>query len=165
MQQHFISTAQSIKIWDCILWLQCKICLCKVLRLLWLVTSEWWVNWKKMNPYIHLRSDAQVGHFGKIGTVNSLLVVLEEKYKWKVIVIFSFWACESWVPRNLRALFESLDACAAQRKEQISNFNHVIWFYQAGDSGFVFEQAISDLSEHNEGASIFSRNWISVLGK
>lgn len=81
-----------------------------------------------MNPHIHYRSDPQVGHFGKIRTVNSILVVLEEEYRWKVMLIFSFWACEVWVPRNYTFSGHFMKVWILeqhQRKKQISNFTHM----------------------------------------
>lgn len=103
-----------------------------------------------MNSHIRYRSDPQVGHFGKIRTVNSILVVLEEEYRWKMMVIFSFWACEVWVPRNYTFSGLFMKVWILEQPKGKSKFLILlIWLqlYRAEDFGFVFEQAISDPSE------------------
>lgn len=89
---------------------------------LWLVTSVEEVNWKKMNPRIHHRSDPPVGHFGKISTVYSLLVVLEEDGKWSLFSAFELvrLRCQEITPSQ-----GFLCKSFSQRKEQISHFNHM----------------------------------------
>lgn len=45
------------------------------------VASVWWVKRTKMNPNIYYRWAPHVGHFSKIRTFCSILVVLEEEYR------------------------------------------------------------------------------------
>lgn len=63
-----------------------------------------------MNPHIDHKSDPQVGHFGKIRNVNSLLLAPEEEHKWKGMVIFSLSASKRAKKIHLLRIFhENLD--------------------------------------------------------